>query len=420
MKATMTIYLVVFLVFGFSSIASAQEIPGGIVYSDGKNAIYKEFKTGKTTNLTTDLPTGTVVKNPVAISEDAQILVWLQNSEFWVKKIPNGKPLIIAISATDEKEERRLKVLLQPTNIKRITISPNNDYIAYESYSGEIGWFQIPLIDFNSADKEKSYTKVSTQTNAAFPYWSRDFVSKKQTSSPILVYIRKTTNRYGPIVIRKVKTENPDLLTQWEIPVVLANCEGMAYKSINGLTYFSAGKIFRINLNMVETLIEENQPNKEPSEEEWEMLKARMGSAKPEQINQLRKNPVVIAIRNVGMKDIIYIKSGSIITQGITGRNFHWVSGITLTWKDRHIIYSGSDTLIFSANDGALYSWIKKVKSSEPRVNAKGRSVGMNISYFPLEKKKLLEKAPLVFSYCKCVSIAEIKKTETSPNESKK
>ena len=90
MKTLIIVCVAMFLVLGFSGLVMAEEIPGGIVYLEAGNAIYHDFTTGQKINLTADL--NTVIEGPVAISEDGQSLVWFNKGDFWLRKLPDGKP----------------------------------------------------------------------------------------------------------------------------------------------------------------------------------------------------------------------------------------------------------------------------------------------------------------------------------------
>ena len=70
------------------------EITGGIIYSDGKDAIYYDFKTGKETNLTSDIENAQVTW-PFGAASDGSRIVWPRKSKFWVRQLPGKKPYAI-------------------------------------------------------------------------------------------------------------------------------------------------------------------------------------------------------------------------------------------------------------------------------------------------------------------------------------
>ena len=127
MKATMvTVVLFVLLVLGFT--AQAQEIPGGIVYSDGKNAIYYDYKSGETKNLTADLRAPPI--RATAASEDGLVLTWLQDNKLLARKLPDGKPYVL--------ETKRFSPVAE--NVRTLTLSPEGSVISWESTEKEKSW----------------------------------------------------------------------------------------------------------------------------------------------------------------------------------------------------------------------------------------------------------------------------------------
>lgn len=133
MKATTTIMicLVIFLIFGFS--AQAQEIPGGIVYSDGKDAVYYDYKTGQTINLTADLK-GPAIKGSLAASEDGKLLIWREGNNFLIRRLPDAKP---SVALPDKLQIGGPRWFYQGKsqiqgNIENLTLSPEGDHLAFD------------------------------------------------------------------------------------------------------------------------------------------------------------------------------------------------------------------------------------------------------------------------------------------------
>lgn len=105
MKTIITICLAVFLVLGFSGVLLAQQIPGGVVYSDGKEIVYYDFRAFQKTSLTADLKK--IIKGPAAISGDGKTLVWLENARFWMRQLPYGKPFLTLTRKNKDEELSR-------------------------------------------------------------------------------------------------------------------------------------------------------------------------------------------------------------------------------------------------------------------------------------------------------------------------
>jgi len=123
-KPLLTVFL--FLVLVLPPCARAREIPGGIVYCDGKDAIFLEFGTDRTMNLTADLQDYRPIK-AVAASEDGQVLICSQGDRFWLRKLPDGEPY------TGLREVR-------VGNIRELTLSPRGTHYAFENTTKGIRW----------------------------------------------------------------------------------------------------------------------------------------------------------------------------------------------------------------------------------------------------------------------------------------
>ena len=102
MNAKTVALFILFLTFGFITKAEEpdnyygpknfSDIPGGIVYSNGKDAIYYEFKTETETNFTSDIRWA-VVKYPSAVSESGEFLVWGQDNKFCARTVAKRSSL---------------------------------------------------------------------------------------------------------------------------------------------------------------------------------------------------------------------------------------------------------------------------------------------------------------------------------------
>jgi hypothetical protein len=140
----------------FASIANAETpslpasgsgysaIPGGIVYSDCKDAIYFDFATGKETNLTCDLD-GAVVKPPIAASITGEQLAWRQDSKFWVRQLRKGMPFVIKYQkekprkladGTVEKND----FIWQSDAVADMHLSPDGKRFSFEAACHRMGW----------------------------------------------------------------------------------------------------------------------------------------------------------------------------------------------------------------------------------------------------------------------------------------
>jgi len=139
-------------------------IPGGIVYSDGKDAVYYDFSTKETKNLTSDL-SGAAVKSPFAVSENGKFLVWLQDSKFWMRELPTGVAKTVQVDnweflSREKKSHIKFgnqRIRLKPNErigvstgkedivwrgnaIKNMSLSPDGARFAFDAEFQEPGW----------------------------------------------------------------------------------------------------------------------------------------------------------------------------------------------------------------------------------------------------------------------------------------
>jgi len=125
--------------------ASGYGIPGGVVYSDGKDAIYHDFRTGAEINLTSHIK-GAVVTYPLRVSKSGNTLVWFQNQRLWSVDLPKGTPRPFELEIWGTIAEKRTysdraavdyQDLIWQKPIQNIVISPNESKIMFESqYTG--------------------------------------------------------------------------------------------------------------------------------------------------------------------------------------------------------------------------------------------------------------------------------------------
>jgi len=152
MKTTAKILVFVAVLFVLGFLVQAQEIPGGIVYSDGKDAIYREFKTGQTINLTADLK-GSSIKGPLAASEDGLLLIWLQDGKFAMRRLPDGKSYPATMKKIVDERGNEIKeghgtaiyVPLPPIQkeIRNLTLSPEGLRFGFEYTEKEKAWILV-------------------------------------------------------------------------------------------------------------------------------------------------------------------------------------------------------------------------------------------------------------------------------------
>ncbi len=152
MKAKITISCLLVLFLSFSVWAAAaegeprqgREIPGGVVFSNNRSIIYYDFKTGRETNLVSDLKTKGF--KMAAVSPDAKVLVWLEKNRLWARVLLDGKPFLLP-SKKDARNYPRGKTprvgdIRDPLEdlpdsikdpIENLSISTDKHYVVYQT-----------------------------------------------------------------------------------------------------------------------------------------------------------------------------------------------------------------------------------------------------------------------------------------------
>ena len=333
-----------FLILLLSSSVQAEEIPGGIVFSDGKDAIYQEFKTGKKTNLTLDFSRR--VTGPVAVSEDVTMLVWLSSSRLFARYLPDGTPF--RFHSTKK--------------IENLSIAPENDYVAFEVGNGvKI----IPIKRYLYRNNCSYQLHPKSYKDFYFPVWLKGKIP------PIIDFPEEAM----PKIIEKIRTIG------WKNIAdngVLIKVPGKGPKK---RTQLIRVKQLDRDHRMISALALRMDPQGEPkiallykdaSTEKWGPIgiesrsRDLSGSKIPLQKEFFAKNCQGFKGRPDGIitwlfDEKVYSEDGKVIAQGIRGSNFSWIT---------------NDSFIFRSRDRALYLW-KQGK-----------------------QKKLLNFVPKQFSYC--------------------
>ncbi len=145
-------------------------IPGGVVFTDGKQIIYYDFATREQTNLIVDLPgAGTFAVKTAAISEDGILLVFLDGAnKFWARVLPQDKPYSIPVQEMFEHRNVQKSIRLTPLghNIRNLRVSQRGREIAYESVKKDTALIEVP------GDSETHLRRVSRR----FPQFAIHFV----------------------------------------------------------------------------------------------------------------------------------------------------------------------------------------------------------------------------------------------------
>ncbi len=145
MNARTMLLSVALLLTAFLPTALSADIPGGIVFSNGKDAIYKDFETGAVKNLTSNYSQAEV-KDKFACN--GKVLVWWQDGKFWSMDIPLGAPKVVPINkaVTKNGHAPAINDIIEPliwqdsNSIKSIVVLPDNEHFLFDADAQDIGW----------------------------------------------------------------------------------------------------------------------------------------------------------------------------------------------------------------------------------------------------------------------------------------
>lgn len=97
MKSLVKTIVLLSIIILFCVKSLGLDIPGGIVYSDGKDAIFYDLTKGQKSNITADVPQ-IQVSGPFSASENGDLLTWIQNGKFICRNLKNGKVFTVTAS----------------------------------------------------------------------------------------------------------------------------------------------------------------------------------------------------------------------------------------------------------------------------------------------------------------------------------
>ena len=206
MNAKTVALFILFLAFGF--IAKAVEIPGGIVYSNGKDAIYYDFGTRENKNLTSDFSEAVVI-GPFTVSDNGKVLIWLQDSKFYVRELPIGIPRAVQVNRAVFKGTRT-KFRSSPKDdiieditweggvIKNMSLSPDGARFAFDTIFQEPGWIFTGKTVEESGNYFPLYDKIMDSYNGIFYLSTIYNQDLNHASDP--VEINFSHPRYGSVM----------------------------------------------------------------------------------------------------------------------------------------------------------------------------------------------------------------------------
>lgn len=296
-------------VFGQDYSSSSKSYPGGIVFSNGKDAIYWEpwaSSQGSEVNLTSDLKSVSI-QAPFAVDENGGRLAWLQNKKIWVRQLPAGKPYALGYDSPDgsgfikwEKGARAMALSPDGTTLsfEGPCIKPkqviaevyDSNYVGtflfdtfYQNsnagemhYGPRFGWksrilglegkFEGPhVVEYGDGGRvidtgRHQGTRIIRKSACFFAFSRAEAWQKGETFG---FFIFNIDGKWGPISIRRLGngplpddwgttamtcTENNTaavtVLNTLEVPVSLAECQGLAVRPDGALVVWSGKNIY--------------------------------------------------------------------------------------------------------------------------------------------------------------------------------
>lgn len=207
MNAKTVLLCVCFLFFGLCANAyeRAQQIPGGIVYSSGKDAVFLKLSTKEKFNLTSDL--SEAVKPPLAVSENGKWLGWFQDFRFHAKELPIGSSRIIRAEVmgskgdvNSRKGETRTVIgkedIVWQREIRNFSLSPDGARFAFESLHAAPSWMLLDQGNPKSVARAVAAGIDPLKNDMVFG--TLPLYVKKVDSFNGIFYLSITDNRYSP------------------------------------------------------------------------------------------------------------------------------------------------------------------------------------------------------------------------------
>lgn len=277
MKICLTILVAVSAVLGFSRASLAEDIPGGIVYSDGNQVLYYEFATEQSQSLTADLKIK--IKGPAAVSSNGRFLVWVQKTPkgdiFQSRTLPDGKASPTPSIKNYVKSGMRKNNLCDlpeflPASPASLLASDIRKSFFYDLRAKPIVYMDPAKRDINikaalpSQFGPPSFTKETNllvwspirinpdENSLCTVFGNQSWSSYKSPCFPALsrngerlAIIDQIDGRFGPIYAHGGVNPKEDYKSKsWEeVQISLKSCNGLAWRTDGTLTYLSEGKV---------------------------------------------------------------------------------------------------------------------------------------------------------------------------------
>ncbi|MEK7658528.1 MAG: hypothetical protein AAB352_01525 [Patescibacteria group bacterium] len=196
-KAIALFWLIVLIVLIFLALcvsAKAKEIPGGIVFSDGKDLVYCDFTTKQRINLTGGVEE-TIGNDPFTVSEDGTTLFWIKDRKLWIKLLPNGKSYTLKRTVfkpigKDREVANGITDVIVPQSAKNIVVSRNGNNISFELE--KTGDSMVPIKPGSEIDK-MWFAKYKPHVAQYWPL----YIAKKDVCNAV-VFFKKDINGNMP------------------------------------------------------------------------------------------------------------------------------------------------------------------------------------------------------------------------------
>jgi hypothetical protein len=145
--------------------AKAQDLTGGIIYSDGKNAFFQDF-TGNKASLATGTK-ATQIKEAVAVSVDGSTLFWSDRSKLWKKVLPDGEASYTTYERGKPTAKKGSAASSPPADTRNLNVSSDGRWISFETTRYDIKW--VLMEEGAGLDQNVN----GTPTNfAAYPFYA--------------------------------------------------------------------------------------------------------------------------------------------------------------------------------------------------------------------------------------------------------
>jgi len=336
------------ILIGLSVSLAAEDWPGGIVFSNGQDAVYRSLSSGGTVHLTEDFdkPVG----GPVTVSDDGMLVAWFSDGEIFLKQLPDGTPF----------------PLRRASRVRTLAISPRCDSLAFETRRG------VEVIPIRAVYSRNNWLLQGHERRSfdhcRFPVWRMkkpllgDLSHDDKKARRLLQIIEEHMEQLVEEIVQKTSVSEAGVIQLGGTFVRLRAAVPLELRVDYGAKSYPKEFLLQNRDNLGKVLVIHSMSVVEPSAAQQELAcfdaqaqaiyRYVLGSRGRWESARRKTQIQGEACRGLVVKPdgtltylsgtSVYSESGEVIAGDIDGMCVQWVD---------------DDTFIFRGKDGALYSW---------------------------------------------------------------